>query len=98
MGGPVVSLAGTISALHHTRVTPESFTHRSLHAVEHNYVWIRIIPTLHARNSCPVMQAFSQQKSRDSLQDIPPHAATGVTRLYARMPPTIHPLVPAISN
>ena len=55
-------MAGTISALHHTRVTPESFTHRSLHAVEHNYVWIRIIQTLHARNSCPVMQLHSHNR------------------------------------
>ena len=94
---PTVSLAASNSALHHTRVTPESFTHRNLHAVEHNYVWIRIIPPLHARNSCLVMRSFSQQKSRDSLPDIP-RAARGVTCLHACMPSTIHPCVQLISN
>lgn len=87
------------SALHHTRVTPESFTQAAAYMVEHNYVWIRIIPPPPRPQLMPSHAGIlTTEELRDSLPDIP-RAATGVTRLHARLPPTIHPsCVQVISN
>ena len=91
---PTVSLAASNSALHHTRVTPESFTHRSQRTQ-------LCVDTYNSTSPCPQLMpshaVLSQQKSRDSLPDIP-RAARGVTCLHACMPSTIHPCVQLISN